>query len=655
MALFPATGVCYYPEHWPQSQWESDAKAMVDAGISWVRIAEFSWAVLEPSPQAFNWQWLDDAVETLGQAGLKVVMCTPTATPPKWLVDQMPDMIAIDADGNPRKFGSRRHYSFAHQGYREESQRITKLIAERYGMSPYVQAWQTDNEYGCHDTAVSYCASARQGFRHWLAHRYGDVMRLNQAWGNVFWSMNYRHFDEIDLPNLTVTEANPAHALDFMRYSSDEIKSFNLEQVEIIRAASPERPISHNYMGMFNQFDHRIVAHDLDIAAWDSYPLGMLQNMQVAARKDTQLEHDCLRTGDPDFQAFHHDLYRGMGRLWVMEQQPGPVNWARHNVIPAPGAVRMWSWEAVAHGAEVVSYFRWRQSPFAQEQMHAGLKLRDDTDAPGLAEVKQFNGEINSLDIPQNAQAPVALIHDYTADWMTMLDGQTEDFHYLRLLLDIYGAARENGATIDVIGPDDNIDGYQLILLPALMHVSDDLAERLERSSAIILAGPRTGAKTEDFQLPENLAPGPLSSLVGATITRIDAMPRQHPVEMEWNGTTCQVSVWREGARLLSAPSVKTDEKTENALMTRSNKARYLLGWPDQKTLKSVLKSALEDAGFTPHDMPPYLRVRQRGNMAIFTNYGPHQVNIPASFKGQVLIGDRKIDSAGVTVMTLAD
>ena len=463
--------------------------------------------------------------------------------------------------------------------------------------------------------------------------------------------MNYRHFDDIDLPNLTVTEANPAHALDFMRYSSDEIKSFNLEQVEIIRAASPERPISHNYMGMFNQFDHRIVAQDLDIAAWDSYPLGMLQNMQAAARKDAKLEHDCLRTGDPDFQAFHHDLYRGMGRLWVMEQQPGPVNWARHNVIPAPGAVRMWSWEAVAHGAEVVSYFRWRQSPFAQEQMHAGLKLRDDSDAPGLAEIKQFNREIKSLDIPQNTQAPVALIHDYTADWMTMLDGQTEHFHYLRLLLDIYGAARENGATVDVIGPDDNLDGYQLILLPALMHVSDDLAERLEQSSAIILAGPRTGAKTKDFQLPENLAPGPLSSLIGATITRVDAMPRHLPVKMKWNGEDCEVSVWREEARLLSA----TSDNSENPLMTTSNKARYLLGWADQTTLKSVLKSALEDAGLTPHDLPPYLRVRQRGKMAIFTNYGPLQVDIPESYKGEVLIGDRRIDPAGVAVMTLTD
>ena len=650
MASFPATGVCYYPEHWPQSKWASDAQSMVEAGLSWVRIAEFSWAVIEPSPGKLSWQWLDDAVETLGQAGLKIIMCTPTATPPKWLVDQMPDMIAIDANGQPRKFGSRRHYSFAHQGYRHESQRITKLIAERYGNNPYVQAWQTDNEYGCHDTAVSYCPSALHGFRRWLAERYGDIDRLNQSWGNVFWSMTYRNFDEIDLPNLTVTEANPAHALDFYRYSSDAIKAFNLEQVAIIRKASPDRPISHNYMGMFNQFDHRVVAEDLDIAAWDSYPLGMLQNMQTAARKDEKLEQDCLRTGDPDFQAFHHDLYRGMGRLWVMEQQPGPVNWARHNVIPAPGAVRMWSWEAVAHGAEVVSYFRWRQSPFAQEQMHAGLKLRDDTDAPGLLEVQRFNDEINKIELPQNTQAPVALIHDYTADWMTMLDGQTEDFHYLRLLLDVYGAARQNGATVDVIGPQDNIDGYKFILLPSLMTVSDDLAERLENSSAVILAGPRTGAKTADFQLPENLAPGPLSRLIGATITRVDALPRQCPVELTWKGEKCRVSVWREEARQLSA----TGENIENSLMTTSNKARYLLGWPDAKTLRAVLKSALEDAGLKTHDLPPYLRVRERGDLAIFINYGPEKAMIPDSIKGEVILGDRWVEPAGVAVMKTA-
>ena len=653
MADFPATGVCYYPEHWPKSQWQKDAEAMAAAGLSWVRIAEFSWAVIEPAPGRFEWQWLDDAVEILGQAGLKVVMCTPTATPPKWLVDQKPDMVALDAHGQPRKFGSRRHYSFAHPGYRQESQRISRLIAERYGQNPFVQAWQTDNEYGCHDTAVSYCAAAQMGFRRWLADRYGTIDQLNQAWGNVFWSMTYHNFDAIDLPNLTVTEANPAHTLDFLRYSSDNIKAFNREQVEIIRAASPGRPISHNFMGMFNQFDHRVVAEDIEIAAWDSYPIGMLQNMQTAARQDLTLERDCLRTGDPDFQAFHHDLYRGMGRLWVMEQQPGPVNWARHNPIPAEGAVRMWSWEAVAHGAEVVSYFRWRQAPFAQEQMHAGLMLRDNTPAPGLAEIEQFNTEISGLDIPENTQAAVALIHDYTADWMTMLDGQSEDFHYLRLLLDVYGAARQNGATVDIIGPNDNIDGYQVILLPSLMHVSDALAKRLENSNAVILAGPRTGAKTADFQLPENLAPGPLSDWIGLTITRVDALPRNHPMPLEWNGEKGQVSVWHEEARGHAATSGHVDngDGKGKALIAQSNKARYLLGWPDQKILKSILKDVLHDAGLPTHDLPAYLRMRQRGAMTIFTNYGPDPVFIPDTLDGDFVIGGRVVAPAGVAVM----
>ena len=648
MTDFPATGVCYYPEHWPQSQWASDAQAMVAAGLSWVRIAEFSWSEIEPSPGQLSWQWLDDAVETLGKAGLKIIMCTPTATPPKWLVDEMPDMLAVDADGRLRKFGSRRHYSFAHQGYRQQSQRISRLVAERYGQNDYVQAWQTDNEYGCHDTAISYCASAHSGFRQWLKHRYGHIDNLNQAWGAVFWSMKYRDFDEIDLPNLTVTQANPAHALDFMRYSSDEVKAFNREQVEIIRKASPGRPVSHNFMGMFNQFDHRIVAEDIDIAAWDSYPIGNLQNMQASARRDPELERDCLRTGDPDFQAFHHDLYRGMGRLWVMEQQPGPVNWAQSNAIPAPGAVRMWSWEALAHGAEVISFFRWRQAPFAQEQMHAGLMLRDDTPAPGLREVKQFNQEYSALDIPANTQAPVALIHDYTADWMTMLDGQTEDFHYLRLLLDIYGAARRNGASVDVIGPNDSLEGYRVILLPALMYVCDDLAKRLEASDAVILAGPRCGAKTKDFQLPENLAPGPLQNLVGASITRVDALLRHHSVEANWQGQKGKVAVWLEEARIQGAAE---GEANGGPLMAVSNKARYLLGWPDQEILKSILKSTLKDAGLPTHDLARYLRMRQRGDMMIFTNYGPEHADIPETIQGKLLLGDRRIAPAGVAIM----
>lgn len=183
----PALGVCYYPEHWPEAMWAADAHRMAEIGISVVRIGEFAWSRLEPEPGRFDFAWLDRAIATLQGAGLGVVLGTPTATPPKWLVDRMPDMVAVDVDGRPRRFGSRRHYCFSHRGYRRQAARIVEALARRYGEHPAVVAWQTDNEYGCHDTVLSYSPAALEGFRRWLRARHGDdIAALNQAWGTVF-------------------------------------------------------------------------------------------------------------------------------------------------------------------------------------------------------------------------------------------------------------------------------------------------------------------------------------------------------------------------------------------------------------------------------------------------------------------------------------
>jgi len=205
-SIKPTLGTCYYPEHWPAEQWSADAAKMVELGLTWVRIGEFAWSRLEPQADVFEWAWLDQAIEVLGQAGLKVILGTPTATPPRWMLDKHSDMLAVDINGNPRKFGSRRHYCFSHQAYRQESVRIAQLLAQRYGANPYIHAWQIDNEYGCHDTVVSYSDAARAAFCCWLASKYSDVDSLNKAWGNVFWSMEYTRFEDVDLPNLTVTE-----------------------------------------------------------------------------------------------------------------------------------------------------------------------------------------------------------------------------------------------------------------------------------------------------------------------------------------------------------------------------------------------------------------------------------------------------------------
>ncbi|NKC15530.1 MAG: beta-galactosidase [Gammaproteobacteria bacterium] len=655
-AYRPATGVCYYPEHWPESRWAQDAEAMVAAGIAWVRIAEFAWSRLEPVAGHFEWQWLDRAIDTLAGAGLNIVLCTPTATPPKWMVDNMPDMLAVDAEGRRRGFGSRRHYSFSHTGYRAQSRRITTALAERYGQHPAIKAWQTDNEYGCHDTVLSYCQAARTGFQQWLRERYEDIEALNRAWGTLFWSQALRSFECVELPNLTVTEANPAQALDFRRYSSAQIAAFNRAQVEILRRLSPGRPIAHNFMGRFNGFDHRAVAVDLDIAAWDSYPIGFLQDLQCV-REEPELVQDCLRSGDPDLQAFHHDLYRGMGALWIMEQQPGPVNWAAYNPIPAPGAVRLWSFEAIAHGAEVVSYFRWRQAPFAQEQMHAGLLDHRADPAPGLAEVEQVNAELARLNLrlPKRERAPIALIHDYASNWMSELDGQSVDYHALRLELDWYRALRELGASIDVIGVNADLDDYRLVLAPGLMHIPEDLGQQLMTCQADVILGPRSGVKTAQFQLPQEAAPAPVAAAFGVRIKREDALPRRMAVPARFGACESTVRVWRDELRLDENTEVLASCSDGWPIYTRrqwDGRSRcYICAWPDARLLKAMLGAAMRCAGLPVRRMPGYLRLREYGGYRFITNYGPETEQIPAAVDGERLLGERTVPPRGVAIL----
>ena len=645
MSASPELGVCYYPEHWPEDMWISDAQSMYKNGIRWVRIAEFAWSRIEPEPKKFDWKWLDKAVDILGNAGLKIVMCTPTATPPRWLINQMPDMLAVDQNGQKRKFGSRKHYSFSHKGYQKESQRITQAVAERYGNNSFVQAWQTDNEFGCHETTYSWCQSSLQEFRNWLEVKYQSIEKLNEEWGNVFWSMEYSSFEDIDLPNLTVTEANPAHHFAFRRFSSDQVKNFNSQQVKIINQFSPNRPVSHNYMGHFIEFDHYKVSEDLDIAAWDSYPLGYLQNMQSIAREDKKLLFECYNIGDPDFQAYHHDLYRGMGRLWVMEQQPGPVNWARYNPIPLPGAVRMWTWEAFAHDAEVVSYFRWRQAPYAQEQMHAGLMHCDNSPAMGSKEALQVSKEIQEIELPPTQKAEIALLHDYEACWMTEIDGQTQDFHYTRLMLDFYKSIRTNGGSLDIVGKNTDFTEYKLIIIPSFVHLDEEIFSRITLSGAKILAGPRTGVKTNEFQIPHNLS---LEGL-GFKVTRVDALPQELPIEVEWKGIKGHMNVWREQGQCSGTSDGKGID--DMPVVTTGNKGSYLCGWPDENLLKAIMKEQMLSAGLTTVSLPEYLRVRQRGNLLFFTNYGKQKVSIPKEYNGEFLLGQRELAQSGLAIL----
>lgn len=614
-----AVGVCYYPEHWPEEIWAEDAARMAETGIGWVRIGEFAWSRIEPEPGRYDFDWLDRAIATLGAAGLRVVLCTPTATPPRWMADRHPDMFAVDAAGKVRGFGSRRHYDFSHMGYRSECAKIVTKLAERYGANAHVEAWQIDNEYACHDTTLSYSPAALAGFRTWLAQKYQSPDALNRVWGNVFWSMDYDSFDAIGLPNLTVTEPNPAHVMDFRRFASDQVVAFNKVQADILRKHT-QAPLIHNYMGFEASFDHWDVGADLDIASWDSYPLGFLSARLVA---DTAHKARFMRQGDPDLQAFHHDLYRavGRGRWWVMEQQPGPVNWAPWNPAPLPGMARLWAWEAFAHGAEVVSYFRWRQAPFAQEQMHAGLLRPDSAPAPALAEAAQVAREIAELGEDAGcATGDVAIIYDYQSAWAWETQPQGRDFSYFRLVFDVYRGLRRLGLNIDILPPDTaDLSSYRLVLVPGLATLDAALTAALASHDGVALVGPRSNAKTTGFSIPVPLPPN-LPGL-DCTVARVESLPPGASVPLGGGGAFVHWFEELEGR----AEVLARTEHGFPAVMAAGG-MRYLAGWPDDAALLRLLTEAAAAAGLATEVLPEGLRRRDTQAHRVWVNYNPGPV-----------------------------
>ncbi|MEM9014544.1 MAG: beta-galactosidase [Pseudomonadota bacterium] len=619
-------GVCYYPEQWPDNLWADDAKKMADIGLSRVRIGEFAWSFIEPEPEQFEWAWLDRAIDTLAEQNLSVILGTPTATPPKWLVDAYPEILARDRDGRVRGFGSRRHYCFSSPVYRRETARIVETMAERYGAHDAVVAWQTDNEYGCHDTVRSYSEAARDAFREYARQRYSTIDALNEAWGCSFWSQRYRDFSEIELPNLTVTEPNPAHVLAFFRFSSDQVVSYNKLQTDILRRLSPGRDLLHNFMGFFFDFDHFDVSEDLDAVGWDSYPLGFLD---VAPFPYADKER-YLRQGHPDLAAFHHDLYRacGRGRWQIHEQQPGPVNWAEHNPAPLNGMVRLWTAEAFAHGAECVNYFRWRQAPFAQEQMHAGLERPNGSPAPAFNEAKEAAKDIASLKkIDPKPTSPVAIIFSYDAAWLFETQPQGGTWRYPAIVFEWYSALRRFGVDVDFIRDTDDFNSYHLIVCPSLPILPDSFVARCANSTAKFLFGPRTGSKTREYQVPPDLAPGALRELIPLTVTHSESLPEWRRENATLHGAEIAGKTWLDHVETELAPIAARDDGA--GLWFREGRVSYLTTLPDEVFLGLVMHAHLTDAGVANLLLPPDLRIARTETQTFAFNYGPDQTEIP--------------------------
>ncbi len=629
-------GVCYYPEHWPRDRWETYARQMRELGLTYVRIAEFAWSRMEPAPGHFDWQWLDEAIETLAAENLQVVLCTPTATPPAWLIRAHPEILPVGPDGRIRNFGSRKHYDHASPIYRAESRRITRAIAERYGNHPAVVGWQTDNEWGCHSTSRSYGPASQTAFREWLQAKYASLAALNDAWGNIFWSQEYTDWTQIDPPNLTVAEPNPSHVLDYNRFASDAIKVFQEEQVAILRECSPGRWVTHNFMQHFLEFDHYAVAECLDFASWDSYPVGSVERSSMSEGEKIRWS----RTGNPDLISFNHDLYRGLkGKrsFWVMEQGMGQVNWAAYNPLPAKGAPALWVAQAWAHGCATVSVFRWRAATVAQELMHSALLRHDET-------LDRGGEELAALELPGRANllpaARVAILHDYESVWMNDEQPHSRNATYLNQMMLYYSALRSLGVDVDIRHPDHDLDGYDVIVAPCLQLMSPERAAHLESyaESAKLVFGPRTAYRTMTGRVHEDGQPGPLRSLLGCQMRNFDGL---RPGQTEKVGDHV-VETWAENFEPTTGTATatySTGPLSGTAAVIQNGPVTTIGAW-SATLVTEVLEQVLQSASVGTIRLPDGVRRIQNGAETIWLNFNQEGVTLsdgtelgPVSFK----------------------
>lgn len=637
-------GVCYYPEHWDESLWQQDAKRMAAIGLDYIRLAEFAWSRYEPSEGHDDFAWLDKAIETLAGEGLKIVMCTPTATPPSWLIEKYPEVLPYDQHGNPRHFGSRCHYTFNSSRYRELSCAITEKLAKRYGKHPAVVAWQTDNEYGNHNSVYSYGPVDLKAFHQWLEQKYGNIQELNRRWGNAFWSMDYTSFSQVPLPHSTVTEANPIHSLDFARFSSEMVIRFNSAQTDILRSLCPNARLTHNFMAFFSDFDHFALCDSLDVPSWDNYPLGFLDSHHSDLANQLRYHN----VGHPDISAFFHDLYRSCGKdnLWIMEQQPGPVNWAPHNPIPLPGMVHFWGWQAFAHGADLVSYFRWRQAPYAQEQMHAGLLMPNNEEAPAYRQIAQLNEDRQKIPELPFHQSQVAILFDYETRWLLNIQPQGINFNYYDWIFSCYQALRRLGVNIDFVSASSSFKDYRLILIPSLPIITEATLKNIQQADAHFLWGPRSGSKTEDFWIPPQLPPGPLHQLIPITVTEVGSLRDQ--IEINGKGVFGNFSAhrWKENIRSDLSPQAKFADGS-GAFYSHNNH-HYLATLLKPDSLRSLLTHLFKLTKIESKELGPDLRRRSCGELDFLFNFGPQTHKLS---KEQLVLGDKNLSQGQFAVI----
>jgi beta-galactosidase len=517
-------GVDYYPEQWDEARWAEDARLMSEAHFNVVRLAEFAWSKLEPREGVLDFDWLDRAISILAAHGLQIVLGTPTASPPGWLMMPHPELFRVREDGRRVAFGNRREYCPNQPVYRNRSCHIVSALAEHYADHRAVIGWQIDNEFGDR----CYCHTCARAFHAWLRRRYVSLDELNARWGTIFWGHTYSEWEQIPLPLSTGGSPNPGLALDYARFASDSYVEYQQMQLDLLRARCPQHLLTHNLMGFkYDHINYFNLARNLDFVSWNNYP-----RSQWAMQAEV----------DPSRAALAHDTMRGLKRknFWVMEQQAGSGGWEIVSVPPRPGELRLWAYQSIAHGADGILFFRWRTSRFGTEQYWHGLLDHDAKPSRRYAEIKRMGAEIKRAGewIDGSGCRPaVAFLLSFDSRFAFQIQPNNPQFNYSEQFARFYRALYRRNIAIDVVEPTVDLSRYKLVIAPSLHVVSQEIAENLKRfvkAGGLLVVTPRSGVKDEANAVVDQRLPGLLAELCGIEVEEYDSLAPEASTAVEY-------------------------------------------------------------------------------------------------------------------------
>ncbi|HVW21445.1 MAG TPA: beta-galactosidase [Opitutaceae bacterium] len=668
---FPAAdlmriGVYYYPEAWPRQQWPRDIANIKKLGLEFVHLGEFAWAFDEPEEGKYDFAWLDQAVKLCADQGLKVVLCTPSATPPVWLSQRHPEILMIDAKGRRMMHGTREQANWSSEVYRSYVGKIVEQLGRRYGGNPAVWGWQLDNELSHYGAGIDYSDASQQKFRAWLKKKYGTIGALNEAWGASFWSQLYQNFDQIRLPNEEeeVAQLNPHAQLDAERWFADEAADYYRFQAGILRRYTGRRQwITTNFMQTYMSVDPARSAKDLEILTWNLYPAhGNLNEGPLG-----------FRLGSASAISWVHDYLRSLnGNEGLMELQPGQVNWGPVNPQPYPGAIHLWILRAFAAGAKLQCTYRFREPLAGTELYHSGLVGTDGvTPTSGGEQFSQAAREMELLRRNYRPEAAVpaayaarrtAILTSFDSRWDIENHKQTVRWDTMDHALKYYRALKRLGCPTDVITEDKDFGAYPFLVVPADQLVDAALVGRwrayAENGGHLILTC-RTGEKDRRGHLWEGPWAQPILGLIGAKIKFYDVLPAPHSGRVASGGKTYPWVSWGE----VLAPDPGTEPLAQYAdqfyaggvaAVTRAlgrGTVTYVgVDSQDGSLEAALVRGVFERARVPVENYDDGLLVDWRDGFWVATNFTEKTERIPIPAGDRVFAGGPVLGPAGVAV-----